>query len=480
MSLLPPPRHVAVIGAGPAGLAAAYELSKRGIRVTVYESSDAVGGMAKSIRLWNQIVDLGPHRFFSNDPRINALWLEVVGRDYRMVERLTRIFYKRRFFDYPLRAGNALSRLGVFEACRCVASYFARRSGAAEATTFEEWVTSRFGRRLFEIFFKSYSEKLWGIPCTELDADFAAQRIKKLSLSEAIKAAVLPSNRKKHKTLVDEFAYPTLGSGLPYERMAAAVVANGGEVHLSHRIQGLRREGDRITGIVDRTGAFVACDHVISTMPLTQLVAAVGAPDDVLREASALRFRNTLLVYLKVEGTNPFPDQWIYVHSTDLRTGRITNFRNWAPSLHGEETATIVCLEYWCYDADPEWAEDDAVLIERATRELRQTGLAPAHEITAGFVYRVPKCYPVYQVGYKAHVARIETYLRGVEGLTAIGRYGAFKYNNQDHSLLMGLLAAENLAEGATHDLWRINTDYEYQESSRIDRTGLVGAQGNS
>lgn len=467
---------VAVIGAGPAGMTAAYELAKTGAEVHVYEASGRVGGMARSFELWGQIVDLGPHRFFSSDARVNRLWLEVVGRDYQMVDRLTRIYYKGRFFHYPLKAFDALGNLGLLEAATCVLSYGKERlSPTRPDGSFETWVVSRFGRRLFEIFFKTYSEKLWGISCADLDADFAAQRIKKLSLYEAIKNAVLGGKGNKHKTLVDQFAYPTRGTGMVYERMAEAVRSRGGAVHLRSPVKRVLMEGRRAVGVELETGENATYDHVVSSMPISTLVGRLPeAPEEVLQAARRLTFRNTILVYLKIEGSQLFPDNWLYVHSSDLKMGRVTNFRNWVPTLNGAETSTIVALEYWCYDSDAIWREDDAALIGRAREEMRATGLVGDAEISAGHVERVPRCYPVYSRGYKAHLKPVEEYLRTLTHLSVIGRYGAFKYNNQDHSILMGMLAAENIAQGGTHDLWQINTDYDdYQEEAVITATGL-------
>jgi protoporphyrinogen oxidase len=472
--------RICVIGAGPAGITCAYELSKRGFEVDVYDAAPQVGGMAKTFELWNQKVDLGPHRFFSSDPRVNKLWLEVVGRDYAMVDRLTRIYYKRRFFMYPLKPANALLNLGVFEAARCVLSFVTQQvlgSRNNDQSTFEGWVVSRFGRRLFEIFFKSYSEKLWGISCLDLDADFAAQRIKKLSLYEAVKNAFLGGGKTRHKTLVDRFAYPFEGTGVVYDRMAQKVVENGGRVLLSTPVRRVMTEGMRATGIELENGEILHYDHVVSSMPLTQVVQRMdGCPPDVVEASRRLKFRNTILVYLKVESDRLFPDNWLYVHSPDLLMGRVTNFRNWVPQLYGNEKSSILSLEYWCNDDEEMWRWDDARLVELARKEIEKAGLTEGAPISAGAVRRVPKCYPVYRVGYKDELQKVVDHLRDVDSFTVIGRYGAFKYNNQDHSILMGLLAAESISGDAENDLWKINTDYEYQEKSSITETGLVSS----
>ncbi|MBS1984698.1 MAG: FAD-dependent oxidoreductase [Bdellovibrionales bacterium] len=470
--------RVGIIGAGPAGITAAYELSKRGVQVDVFEAADNVGGMARTIELWGQKVDLGPHRFFSSDNRVNKVWLEVIGRDYRMVDRLTRIYYKKKFFMYPLKAMNALGNLGIFEAARCFMSYVREKISPStqDQSTFENWVVSRFGRHLFGIFFKTYSEKLWGISCQELDADFAAQRIKKLSLFEAIKNALFSGGSTKHKTLVDRFAFPLGGTGAVYERMATYVRNHDGQVFTNAPVKGVLVNEQHVTGIELADGRTHRYDHVISTMPLTLLVQSLpNVPAQILTATRELKFRNTLLVYLEVDAIDLFPDNWLYVHSQDLQVGRITNFRNWIPELYGDKKTSILTLEYWANDDDALWNEPSTASIARAEEELQRTGLIGNAKILGGHVHRVPRCYPVYRRGYREHVETVSKYLQGFSGITPIGRYGAFKYNNQDHSILMGIMAAENISQVAQNDLWSINTDYEtYQEASEINETGLV------
>jgi protoporphyrinogen oxidase len=469
--------RVGIIGAGPAGITAAYQLSKAGAHVEVFEAGENVGGLSRTIDLWGQKVDLGPHRFFSNDPRVNDVWLEVAGRDVRMVDRLTRIYYQNRFFHYPLKPANALWNMGVAKAVGCMGSYLRERMrpsfGADDNNTFESWVVGRFGRQLFEMFFKSYSEKLWGIPCDQLDADFAAQRIKKFSLGEAIKSALGIGNGK-HKTLVDQFAYPTGGTGMIYERMAERIAEHGGGVHLNSPVRRVIHHKKCVCALELENGHIEPFDHVISTMPLTLLVRSLGnVPSEVEHSVRQLRFRNTILVYLNVDSTELFKDQWLYIHSPELGMGRVTNFRNWAPELYGDSKTSILALEYWCYDEDALWHEDEKSLIERATREIRATGLVGSANILAGHVHRIRRCYPVYARGYKQHLEPVVAHVREFDNLQAIGRYGAFKYNNQDHSILMGVLAAENIVQNRGHDLWAVNTDSEYQESATIRKSGL-------
>ena len=473
---------IAVIGAGAAGLTAAYQISKeissgKVTTLDVYESGSQVGGLAKSIHLWNQKMDMGPHRFFSHDKNVNGLWLEVVGKDYKMVNRITRIYYKRKFFAYPIKPGNALKNLGIFEAARCMFSYFKEKIIPTKDTgTFESWVIQRFGKRLYQIFFKTYSEKLWGIKCTELDSDFASQRIKKLSLFEAVKNALLGGRGNVHKTLVDQFAYPTGGTGHVYENMAEAIQRNGGSIHINAGVNKVVTSSGKVTGIQLENGEFKPYDQVISTMPLSLLVTRLPeVPEHIKQLALSLKYRNTILVYLKVNHSALFPDQWLYIHSTDLNVGRMTNFRNWIPELYGNEKESILCLEYWCNFDEPLWQINDKELIDLAKKEVMSTGLLHGAEIPEGHIIRIPRSYPVYFRNYKEILKPIQVYLDTVKNLHVIGRYGAYKYNNQDHSIFMGLLAAENILYNKNNDLWAINTDYDtYQESSVIRETGLV------
>ncbi len=468
--------HVGIVGAGPAGLTAAYALAKSGCEVEVFEAASAVGGMAKSIDMWRQTVDLGPHRFFSHDSRVNRLWLEVAGRDYEMINRLTRILYKGQFYHYPLRPFNALGNLGLREAALCLASY--AREGITptrlgDPPSFEEWVVRRFGRRLFGIFFKTYSEKLWGIPCSDLDAYFAAQRIKKFSLLEAIKNAIGVGSTR-HTTMVDQFAYPLGGTGEIYRRMAADCEARGGRVHLNTPVRRIICEGDRAVALLLGDGRRASFDHIVSCMPITDLIAEMADVPAAVGAASArLRFRNTILVYLRIPSRDLFPDHWLYVHATDLTTGRITNFSNWGSRGHDAGNGTILALEYWCYSEDSIWREADETLVKLARDEISRCGLDGGACAVEGRVVRLKNAYPVYAKGYKTSLAVVIAHLRSIQGLSVIGRYGAFKYNNQDHSILMGMLAAQNICDGTQHDLWAINTGDEYQESSRITRLGL-------
>ena len=367
--------RVGVIGGGPAGMTAALQLARGGAQVTVYEAGNTVGGLARSFDLWGQRVDLGPHRFFSTDARVNRLWLDVVGHDYQMVDRLTRLYYRGKLFRYPLKPRDVLTKLGPVQAALCLASYARERLHPSypgrQDESFETWVVDRFGRRLFETFFKTYSEKLWGRPCNELSADFAAQRIRKLSLGAAVKAALAPNRGAGHRTLVDRFAYPVHGTGSVYERMAEMIREAGGTVELGAPVRRVLHQDRAVTGLELFDGRQESHDQIISTMPLTLLVNGLGdLPAEVAAAVDALEFRNTILVYLHVDAERLFLDQWIYVNSPELRVGRVTNFRNWAAELNRGARTTILAAEFWCDGDEPLWSADDSSLIAQATDEL--------------------------------------------------------------------------------------------------------------
>ncbi len=463
---------VAVIGAGPAGLTCALKLAEAGTHVDVYEADDVVGGMTRSFELWGQEVDLGPHRFFSKDERINNFWLEQVEKDYIMVDRLTRIYYNKKFFLYPVKAMNALVNLGFFKACACILSYFKAQvfgNNKGKEKTFEEWVSNKFGYMLYSIFFKTYSERLWGIKCSELDADFARQRIKGLNMLEVIKSALFHSGGTKHKTLLEQFAYPKMGGGVPYEVIADKLKKLGSNIFLNSPVKGISVKNSKADGIVLEDGSVKDYDYVVSTAPFTQMICSIDElGKDIHDLAKSLVYRNTTLVYLEVNKKDIFKDNWIYVHDKNVTFGRMTNFRNWSPfMLKGKDTA-ILCLEYWSYDEDELWKYSDERMISLAKEEIVKTDLVKKDELKDGYVIKMHRSYPVYNTGYQEKMNVLQNAADKIENLAFIGRNGSFKYNNQDHSILMGLLAAENILAGDRHNnLWNVNTDYEYQEGGK-------------
>ncbi len=462
--------QIAVIGAGPAGLAATRELARRGVPVTCYEADCVVGGISRTILYNGFRFDVGGHRFFSKYPEINQLWREVLGDEFLKRPRLSRIYYNGKLFHYPLRPGNALAGLGIVTATAVFFSYL--RSCLfpyRREDNFEQWVSNRFGRRLYEIFFKTYTEKVWGMPCSEIQAEWAAQRIKGLSLAAAVKNALLPGKQSGIKTLISEFYYPRYGPGQMYEAMAAQAEAMGAVIRFRSRVGRLYHEKDRIAGIgLAGEEGRLPVSHCIATMPLPELVLRLSpaAPAAVIAAARGLRFRSLVTVNLMLRAPQQLPDTWIYVHDPRVRIGRLQFFANWSPWMVPDDRHSSVGIEYFCQEKDAFWSRSDAELIDFAVRELKSLELVDTERVFDGFVVRMAKCYPVYDGDYHRHVETIRHYLGGFANLQLCGRYGLFKYNNMDHSILTGLLAADNVL-GADHDLWQINADDEYLEEKR-------------
>jgi protoporphyrinogen oxidase len=479
---LRPGDHVVVCGAGPAGLTAAYILAKQGYGVTVLEADDMVGGISRTAQYKQFRFDIGGHRFFTKIEPVQALWEEILGEDFLDVPRLSRIHYDGRYFDYPLKPMNALQGLGLVNAVRIVLSYLhAHFRPSAVEETFEQWVTNRFGRRLYEIFFKTYTEKVWGIPCTEIRAEWAAQRIQGLSLARAITAAVPLNNRAPQiKTLINSFRYPRLGPGQMWETCRDRIREMGGTVHMEHPVTALHMEDGRIRAVTASTAdgerRFEA-DHVISTLPLRSLVQALrpepAAP--VLAAAGGLRYRDFLTVALVLDRADLFPDNWVYIHTPGVKVGRIQNFNNWSAAMVPVAGRTCLGLEYFCFEGDGMWTMADADLIELATRELASLNLAPGARVEDGAVVRMPKAYPIYDAEYREHLDDIRAFIDPIANLHTVGRNGMHKYNNQDHSMLTAMFAVENM-QGAAHDLWAVNTDYEYHEEQRLEPQQLADA----
>ena len=467
--------HVVVCGGGPAGLTAAYLLAKRGYRVTVLESDDIVGGISRTARYKGYRFDIGGHRFFTKIRPVEALWEELLGDDFIDVPRLSRIHYEGKYFDYPLKAMNALVGLGPIRAIRILLSYVhARLRPSPVEDTFEQWVCNRFGRVLYETFFKTYTEKVWGIPCTEIRAEWAAQRIQGLSLARAILAATAITKRSSDiKTLIHTFRYPRLGPGQMWERCRERVEELGGEVLMRHHVTALETDGDRVVAVRAKTPdgeVRIAADHVISTLPLRSLVQTLDpAAPPALREAGeGLRYRDFLVVALMLDAEKLFPDNWIYIHTPGVKVGRIQNFNNWSAAMVPDAGRTCLGLEYFCFEGDGLWESRDEDLVALATRELEQLELARNARAVDGTVVRMPKAYPIYDAEYRGHLTVIREHLDRLSNLHPVGRNGMHKYNNQDHSMFTAMLAVENML-GACHDVWSVNTDFEYHEEQRIE-----------
>ncbi len=466
--------RVVVIGAGPAGLTAAYELTKQGFRPTVLEEADQVGGISRTVNYKGYRFDIGGHRFFSKVPVINDLWHEILGEEFLLRPRVSRIYYNDHFFDYPLKAANALAGLGLAESALVCLSYAqAKIAPTLPETNFEDWVSNRFGRRLYRIFFKTYTEKVWGIPCAEISADWAAQRIKNLSLREALRKALLGASRgpdgDEITSLIERFYYPRLGPGMMWERCEELVTQRGGTTQRGVRVERILHRRGRVTAVIGRTshGERVEFDGdaCISTMPLRELIRALDPepPLEILRAAARLRYRDYLTVVLMVNRPDVFIDNWLYVHSPEVKLGRIQNYKNWSPFMVPDGAKTSLGLEYFLWDKDEEWLWPDARLIELGIRECARLRLIEPHEVEDGTVVRAEKAYPVYDHGYQEQVDTLRRYLGGIENLQTIGRNGLHRYNNQDHSMLTGLYAARTLI-GERHDVWTVNTEKAYHE----------------
>jgi protoporphyrinogen oxidase len=452
---------VLVLGAGPAGLTAAYLLAQRGVPVTVLEAEDQVGGIAKTVVRDGYRFDLGGHRFFTKSPEVEALWREVLGDELLVRPRMSRIHWDGRFLAYPLNARDVVRKLGPVELTRAGLSYArARVRPRGEEESFEEWVSNRFGRRLFELFFESYTEKVWGVPTSEIRAEWAAQRIRGLSFTAAARAALF-GNRGDVRSLIEEFLYPRLGPGQMWERMAEEIERCGGEVRTGAPVTGIALGDDGV--VVEAGGETYEPEHVISSLPL-RVVAGMAAPAQVRSAARGLRYRDFLTVALVLDGDDPFPDNWIYVHDPEVRVGRIQNFRAWSPWMVPDDSTACVGLEYFCFEGDELWTASDEQLVELAKRELERIGLGRAAAVSRGYVVRVPKAYPMYDTDYAERVAAIREWIDGVPGLQQVGRNGLHRYNNSDHSMLTAMRAVENALDGAAHDLWAVNADSAYHE----------------
>jgi protoporphyrinogen oxidase len=458
------------MGAGPAGLTAAYELTKKGVPSVVLEADNMVGGIARTANYKGYLFDMGGHRFFSKVALVEQIWKDVLGKDFITRPRASRIYYRKKFFQYPLEPMNALSGLGIAEALRCGLSYaWAQVSKSVPEDDFETWVSNRFGKRLFRIFFKTYTEKVWGIPCHEIKAEWAAQRIKDLSLFTLVWNAICPrraqDKQKVVKTLIHEFQYPRKGPGMMWERTRDLIEQRGSRVILEAPVEKIRWQPGKVASVL-AVGHEYRADYFISSLPIRDLIRMLdpAPPENVLRAADDFHYRDFLTVALILRGTNLFPDNWIYVHDPNVKVGRIQNYNNWSPEMVPDPTTTCLGLEYFCTDSDLVWTMKDSDLVDLARRELAALGLVDPRSVTDGTVVRVKKAYPVYDDSYRRGLAVVQEFLTAVPNLQLVGRNGMHRYNNQDHSMLTAVLAARNIT-GAKYNLWNVNVDADYHES---------------
>jgi protoporphyrinogen oxidase len=462
-------KQVVIIGAGPAGLTAAYELAKLNLYPIVLEQGERVGGLARTEDYKGFFFDMGGHRFFTKVEEVNKLWRDVLGENFLRRPRLSRIYYNRKFFDYPLKPLNALAGLGFRESLLIAFSYVKwRLRPYPQEETFEQWVTNRFGKRLFQTFFKTYTEKVWGIPCSELKAEWAAQRIKDLSLKTVV-LSMFVKPTKTIKTLIDQFDYPRRGPGMMWNTVKEQVESRGGLVRLNTKVAGIRIKGKCIDSVLVANNGhkeIIRGTDFISSMPITEFVKNLdpAPPAEVLEAAEKLKYRDFLTVCLIVNKPNLFPDNWIYIHDPEVKLGRIQNFKNWSPDMVPDLNKTSLGLEYFCTEGDELWRMSDAELIELGKQELNRIGLASPADIEDGCVFRVQKAYPIYDSEYRGYLATVKNFVASLPNYQTVGRNGLHRYNNQDHAMLTGMLAVRNLVFGEKNDLWSVNTDQDYHE----------------
>ena len=472
----PREQKVVIIGGGPAGLTAAYQLSKVDAKSVVLEKDSMLGGISRTVEYKGYHFDIGGHRFFTKVAVVEKMWREVLpAGDFLHCQRLSRIYYNRKFFFYPLKPMNALFGLGILNSLLIVISYgWAHLFPQKPEDNFEAWVSNRFGKRLYKTFFKTYTEKVWGMPANTIAADWAAQRIKGLSLLVAVKNAMMKQQSTGKgsvvKTLIDAFDYPKRGPGMMWEIVGELVKKASNQVHLGASVDRICWAGNRVDGIdvsMQGRSESLTGTHYISSMPIRELIQKMNppAPQEVIDAAERLKYRDFLTVALIVNKKELFPDNWIYIHDSQVKVGRIQNFKNWSPYMVPDQNKTCLGLEYFCFEGDGLWTMSDKDLIELGTRELELIGIAKAGDVEDGSIVRMPKAYPVYDADYQKALTYIREFLDGFQNLQVVGRNGMHRYNNQDHSMLTAMLAVENI-QGARHDLWQVNVEEEYHEET--------------
>jgi protoporphyrinogen oxidase len=466
-SEITPEHPVVVLGGGPAGLTAGYLLAKQGKAVIVLESTDMVGGIARTEVRDGYRFDLGGHRFFTKVKEVDDLWHEIMKEEFLKRPRQSRIYWNDKFLEYPLDGMDVIKKLGPIELIRCGLSYlWAAIKPKGREESFEQWVSNRFGKRLYNHFFKTYTEKLWGVSADDIRAEWAAQRIKGLSFFSAAKAAFFGNKGDKIKSLISEFNYPRYGPGQMWEEMNREILAHGGEVRLNAPVTRLTMRDGRVAEVI-AGGETLTPSHVISSLPLrtTVGIAEPEAPAEVRDAARGLRYREFLTVLLVIDSPDLFPDNWIYIHQPGVRVLRIQNFKSWSPAMVPEgSTDSSIGMEYFCFEGDDLWTMDDDDLVKMAAKEIETLHLGQADKVKFGFVARVHKAYPIYDVEYAERVATIRRWLETIGNLTQVGRNGLHRYNNSDHSMLTAMRAVDNIMLGTNHDIWAVNAESVYHE----------------
>ncbi|MBA2861805.1 NAD(P)/FAD-dependent oxidoreductase [Methanococcus maripaludis] len=470
-------KNIAILGAGPAGLSSAYELAKisdnfeNEYNVVIFEKSSEVGGISKTALNNGYYFDLGGHRFFTKIEDVSNMWNDILKDEFILRPRLSRIYYNKKFFNYPVKVFDAVSKLGLKEDFLIFMSFMKSQMLKRKEISFEDWVSNRFGYRLYSIFFKTYTEKVWATPCDKIQAEWASQRIKGLSIGAIIKRELLGDKNEVIKTLIDEFLYPKYGPGQMYSELAKTLTEKDVKIAYNSYISAITTKENKIVSIVDNNDNEFEIDELISSIPIDDMVRLLNPPNEVLDAITNLKFRSFIIVNLVFDNLVDLKDTWIYIHEPEVKLGRVQIFNNWSPHLVKNSNCSSIGAEFFCSENDELWVLPDNEIIKKAEEEIKKIDLIPDNfKITDAKVVRVPKAYPVYDEGYKNNLNIVIDYLNAFENLQLIGRAGMFKYNNMDHSIYTGFLAARNIAYGKKYDIWGVNQDQEYHEEIKSDK----------
>ncbi len=474
-------KRVLVIGAGPAGLTAGLELVKNNIQTTIVEfDPEYVGGISRTVDYKGYKYDIGGHRFYTKNVEIENFWKLTLGDDLLTKKRKSRILYKNKYYDYPLSFFNALFNLGLIDSTKALTSYI--RGSLIKIkpeVTYEDWMTNRFGKMLFTTFFKTYTEKIWGIPVNKISKDWAIQRVKTFSLWGAVLSSLVPSYGRKFKTLIDEFYYPRLGPGMMWNAVAESFKLNGGDLVMNCKVTSLKLTSEKCWSVKfsgNNDSLSEEFDEVISTMPLKSLIKALGkVPKEILETSNMLSYRDFITVLLVVDKPYVFDDNWIYIHSPEVKVGRIQNFKNWSEEMVPDQSKTSLGMEYFIFENDELWNKPQEYFLDLAKSEAVQLGICKKEDLIDGSVSKIKKAYPVYDADYAKNVDKIRIYLETLPNLYTVGRNGMHRWNNQDHSMMTGLIVARNIINGTKETSeWNVNNDAEYNEKRSEEKGRAV------